>query len=71
MGTGLLFFAEYLLHEGVFVLQSIIFFPVSYLEDVLLALFILLTFTRLPKIMARRRTTSLRGIHYEDVVGKS
>ena len=66
LGTGLLFVAEYLLHESVFVLQSIFFFPVSYLEDVLLALFILLACTRLPKIIARRRTTSLRGTYNED-----
>jgi len=75
VGTGLLFVVEFFItslshmqNEGNFILQSIIFFPISYLEDVFLALFILLAFTRLPKIMSRRRTTSIKGIHYEDAV---
>ena len=70
-GTGVFYSVNLLIISFKFEIQNILPFPVSYVQDILLSLIILLALTRLPKIMARRRTMSMRGIWYEDEVGST
>lgn len=69
LGAGVFYSVNMLLVSFRFEIQGIFPFPVSYFQDILLSVIILLALARLPRIMARRRTTSLRGIRYEEAVG--
>ncbi|MCX6649431.1 MAG: hypothetical protein NTV61_08620 [Candidatus Bathyarchaeota archaeon] len=66
LGTGAFYALNSLIVFFKFEVQNLLFFPVSYVQDILISLIILLALTRLTRIMARRRTMSIRGIHYED-----
>jgi branched-chain amino acid transport system permease protein len=71
LGTGIFYAVNILIVSFKFELQSIFPFPISYFQDILLSLIILIALTRLPRIMARRRTTSLRGIQYKEAIGNT
>ncbi len=66
VGALLFFVFQELLIGFKFDLQNIFFFPISYLQDLLFAVIMLVALTRLPKIMAHRRRTSIAGIRYEE-----
>jgi branched-chain amino acid transport system permease protein len=68
LGTGVFYSIYLLIISFKFELQYIFPFPVSYAQDLLLSIVILLALTRLPRIMARRRIINMRGIRYDEVV---
>jgi branched-chain amino acid transport system permease protein len=50
-------------------LEQIFFFPVSYLEDIIFPLLILLVLIFLPKGLIRERRKPIKGIVYDEIVG--
>ncbi len=68
LGAGVFFAVQLLIMSFRFEIQNFFPFPISYFQDILLSVLLLLAFMRLPKIMARRRRIGIVGIH-EDAAG--
>jgi branched-chain amino acid transport system permease protein len=69
IGAGAFYTVNQLIVSFKFDFQNLFFFPVSYLQDLIFAIILLLALTRLPKIMSRRRRISVFGIRYEEASG--